>query len=255
MSPTSQETESPLIRTAASAAGVDSSGGNAQSFAETYWEQIGSTCRWGRYLSALEEREILAAAAEFEPGLVLEVGCDGGRWCTLLAERGWNIVGTDVNPTALAVARRWVPRGLFVEAGSDELPAAAGSVRLLLAIQVPAVAHTDWFVREAGRVLEPGGALVFSINNRSSWRALKHNAPGEYPESYTSFRRRLSKRGLFVDRARGAAWFPFHRTSDSALVGRAVGIEETLRLSALPQLSPLVVGTAHRPPVRRPALS
>lgn len=41
MRPTSQETESPLIRTAASAAGVDSSGGNAQSFAETYWEQIG----------------------------------------------------------------------------------------------------------------------------------------------------------------------------------------------------------------------
>lgn len=219
---------------------------NYESFSETYWERIGSTCRWGRYMSAREEEEILTAAAEFQPGLALEAGCDGGRWCAMLADRGWSVAGTDVNSSALSVARRRVSRGSFLEVRGGGLPAAAGSVRLLLAIQVPAVAHADWFADEASRVLEPAGALVFSINNRSSWRALKPNAPGEYVESYASFRQRLRERGLVVERARGAAWFPFRRTSDSPLVATAARVEATLGLSALRRVSPLVIGTALR---------
>ena len=217
-----------------------------QAFTETYWERIEATRRWGRYLSSREEQEILAAAAEFEPGVVLEAGCDGGRWCAILAGRGWRVVGTDVNRSALEVARRRVPQGRFLEAAGEELPAADASVRLLLAIQVPPVAHSDWFVGEASRVLEPGGALVFSVNNRHSWRALKHNPAGEYPESYDSFRRRLAERGVVVRRARGAAWFPFRHTADSPLVATAARLETALGLARLARLSPLVIGTAYR---------
>ena len=49
--------------------------------------------------------EIIALAAELEPGQALDLGCGYGRVSIYLAQRGWSADGVDFIPRAIEVAR------------------------------------------------------------------------------------------------------------------------------------------------------
>lgn len=212
---------------------------------ETYWERIGAGTRWGRYLSFLEETAIRRAMQALAPGRAFEFGCDGGRWCAMLASNDWDVVGVDVDATGPDIASRRVPDGRFSRSVEGELPVDDASVRLALAIEVPA-AHHDWVLDELARILEPDGLLVYSTTNKRSWRGARRHRSGDFPESHASYRRRLAERGILVEHAVGACWFPFHRSSDSRLIPPAVWVERHAGLTALPDVSPAVIGIARK---------
>ena len=96
----------------------------------------------------------------------LEVGCGEGRVARDLAERGHRVVGVDSSPTLLRYARQASPAGRFVLADAAELPFPASSFDLVVAynslMDVEDMAAT---VREAARVLDPGGRFCLSVTH------------------------------------------------------------------------------------------
>src|SRR5262245_19691862 len=108
----------------------------------TFWETAADT-RWGNYLTQIEREMLLAANDSFpRPGIGLEIGCEGGRWCRMLTDFGWQMTATDIDPQALALCQQRNPTVRCVLAHIDDcgLPAATASVDLLLCLEVPPLA-------------------------------------------------------------------------------------------------------------------
>lgn len=225
----------------------------------TYWEGV-STTRWGRYLTAIQKEVIFSADKTVgKPGIALEIGADGGRWSGTLMNQGWKVICTDVSPDALGLCQQRLPRAkcILVKPTDRSLPCATNAVKCILCIEVDPVISSEWFIEEASRVLAVGGVLVATINNKSSLRAVFHQAfrPGDaiarkqrgfYQVSYRDCRTRLLRCGFQVIREVGCCWPPFTRDSNSFLVPFFVRLETYLGLPRLPSLSPWVVFAAQK---------
>ncbi len=224
---------------------------------QTYWERI-SECRWGQYVSEIEQRTILTAHNILgKPTQALEVGCEGGRWSHLLSTLGWQLTCTDVNDRALEICKQRIPTAncILVDPDIKTLPCDSNAVDLLLCIEVTVVAEADWFLREAARVLRPGGLLVSMITNRTSARGFAYRAmtafdsqrkefsaeSGIYSKSYRSMEKRLNYAGFEIVYREGMCWLPFSRESNSPLVPVLTSMERTLGLRKLHTLSPWVM--------------
>ncbi len=228
----------------------------------THWEKVAKT-RWGKYITAVERHAILNAHSLFEkPTSALEVGCEGGRWTELLDSLGWEVTSTDVNERVLDTCQARVPRARCILVSSEEkmLPCESASIDILLCIEVPLVSQSDWFTREASRVLRPGGALVTVVSNGLSLRGCAYrvltafdskrkqfrNESGIYSTTYRSWRKRLNKTGFEVVREEGMCWLPFSRESNSPLIPALTRLEQSLGLRRLTALSPTVTLIARK---------
>lgn len=223
---------------------------------QTFWEARAET-RWGRYITAIVRQAILAAHAKFSrPGKCLDVGCEGGRWCKLLDDIGWQVTGIDVNPVALGLCqeRHRSVRCILVDKADRQFPVETASIDLLLCLEAP-VADCPWFPGEAARVLRPDGQLVGTCLNLTSWRAFPRNLKSAvtrsrrfYVKSYLSLTKSLRSCGLHIDSARGCCWAPFGRESNSRWIPAATKVERWLRLDKLTAISPWVIYNATRLP-------
>jgi SAM-dependent methyltransferase len=97
---------------------------------------------------------------------VADVGCGTGRAAAFMSERGLNVVGVDVSPTMLAIARNAHP-GMRFEVGQlDGLPfesgVLAGAVCWYSIIYTPPDRLAEAFA-ELARVLMPGGHLLLAF--------------------------------------------------------------------------------------------
>ncbi|MDG4824094.1 class I SAM-dependent methyltransferase [Asanoa sp. WMMD1127] len=110
------------------------------------------------------DRALLDALLELCPGIVADVGCGPGHVTGYLAARHRAVVGVDLSPAMVEIARGAYP-GLSFEVGSMlDLPVAddawSGIVAFYSIIHLPPVARARAF-QEFARVLAPGGwALV-----------------------------------------------------------------------------------------------
>jgi SAM-dependent methyltransferase len=97
-------------------------------------------------------------------GTVLDVGCGGGRFLSLCQAKGWRAIGVEPSRDATVHARR---RGLEVHSQAWPVPEIADeSVEVVSFINV--LDHLpDPFeaLREAFRVLKPGGLLYIRVPN------------------------------------------------------------------------------------------
>jgi ubiquinone/menaquinone biosynthesis C-methylase UbiE len=91
-------------------------------------------------------------------GTCLEIGCGTGAWASQARDLGWTPVGIDVSSAMLRHAAGRLP---VARADATRLPVPDGTLRAVVSIMV----HTDMpqypaVLREAARVLRPGGVIV-----------------------------------------------------------------------------------------------
>ncbi len=132
------------------------------------------------------------------PGSVLvDVACGGGLLAPHVARLGHRHVGVDLSPTAVPLAREHGVQA--VRGDALALPLADGCADVVVAGEVlEHVTDLPLAVREACRVLRPGGTLVVDTIAATAWGrfsavTVAERLPGGPP-------RRLHDPALFVDR-------------------------------------------------------
>jgi len=125
---------------------------NFDRIAATYEKSRGGLVRGGAYARAV--------AAHLAPGTVLEIGVGTASIALPLVEAGHPVVGVDLSRKMLELAfERLGPRVAIGDVMA--LPIATGSVMNVVAVWVfQLVGSVDDTLREARRVLRPGGRLV-----------------------------------------------------------------------------------------------
>src|SRR5579863_8680993 len=112
-----------------------------------------------------------ALVASYRPATVLDAGCGTGRVAIELARRGIDVVGADVDPAMLDVARAKAPGLTWVEADltdpaldlgrTFDLVVMAGNVLIFVSSGTEGQA-----IANAARHLSPGGRLVAGYSLR-----------------------------------------------------------------------------------------
>ncbi|MHB8510925.1 MAG: class I SAM-dependent methyltransferase [Actinomycetota bacterium] len=121
------------------------------------------------WLSGEQEVERVLGDAKTTQGVcAAEVGCGIGRLTRALVPRFETVHAFDVSPKMIELARKNVPSANFsVTSGDGSIPLPSSSVDFVLSMQVfhhiPMRQVTLTYLREAGRVLKPGGALGFQL--------------------------------------------------------------------------------------------
>ena len=112
--------------------------------------------------------ETCARLAGFKPGMrVADLGCGSGVFSDLLREQGYDVVGLDISPKLIALAREKYPKVEFFEGDVEQLPFPDGSLDgILLSGLVHHLPDPVRCASEVFRVLKPGGSFVAFDPNR-----------------------------------------------------------------------------------------
>lgn len=119
----------------------------------------------------LRERERRAVDEYFEPGgRLLDLGCGAGRTSAALDAEGFDVVGLDTSRPMLSLAAESDPGVTYLVGDASELPIPAGSFPQVLFSyngidELRPESNRIAALREAYRVLEPGGRFAFSSHN------------------------------------------------------------------------------------------
>ena len=104
---------------------------------------------------------------ELEHASVIDVGCGDGWLTRFLAGKGAHVTGIEVSPRHLARARAVAPVAdeHYMQGLAEELPARSRSADIVIFYN--SLHHVDeaglpWALKEASRVLKPGGVLYIS---------------------------------------------------------------------------------------------
>ncbi len=119
----------------------------------------------------------------------LEMGCGEGRVARDLAQRGHAVTAVDASPTLLRYAREADPAGRYLVADAAALPFPAGAFDLVVAYNaLMDIADMPGAVREAARILEPGGrfciCVTHPLNDAGGFAGGEQDAPFMIRGSY-----------------------------------------------------------------------
>lgn len=117
-------------------------------------------------------------------GLVVDLGCGSGRWAEALGNAGYEVLGVDLSPSMIRMARKRAPRARFQTGSllSAKLPAcdAVTAIGEIVNYQFDpkhSRASLTRFFRRVHAALRPGGMFVFDI-------AAPDRVPPEVPNRY-----------------------------------------------------------------------
>lgn len=178
--------------------------------------------RLGMLTEQIEQAVVLRLASPLEGRRVLDVGCGDGTLAVAMAQRGAAVTGVDADPAMLVAAGQRAEaagaRLTLHEGRAEQLPFADASFDVVVAVTVLCLVRAPGdVVREAARVLRPGGRLVLGELGRwSLWTArrrirawfgskLWQKAHFRGP---AALRRLAAGAGLTVECIEGAVFYP-----------------------------------------------
>ena len=143
-----------------SAPGIDADSFNA--FELAGWEH--QAPNYDGFFGGITSRLVdpLLDAARVGPGArVLDIATGPGYAAARAAQRGASVVGVDVAPAMIRLARELHPALDFRESAADSLPFDDGSFQAAVGnFVVPHLGRPEQSVKEFVRILEPGGRLA-----------------------------------------------------------------------------------------------
>jgi SAM-dependent methyltransferase len=108
--------------------------------------------------------------AGIDSGLVVDLGCGGGLWARRLTDAGYRVLGIDLSPDMIALARKRVPEssfraGSFLDVDFPDCVAitALGECFNYTFDKRNTRSSLSRLFRRASRALRPGGLLVFDV--------------------------------------------------------------------------------------------
>ncbi len=140
-------------------------------FATPEMEAVAGYTQWAssydgdNVMIAAEEQVVTPRLAElFTPGATaLDAGCGTGRHAATLAKIGYDVIGTDLTPAMLDIARAKVPTADFRQGAFENLPVDDDAVDLVTsALAVCHAVDLNVVFAEFARVLRPGGRILVS---------------------------------------------------------------------------------------------
>ncbi len=158
---------------------------------------------WGRGMRAVTQA--LLADVTLPSGPLLEVGCGGGRMLADLAQQHGDrlVCGVDLNPLALAHARRRLPSGALVCATLEHLPLPRATFAAVIALDVldQAGVALDAGLAELWRLLRPGGLLLARVSAHP-WLYGAHDRAFHTGQRFTrgGFEAALARAGFELER-------------------------------------------------------
>lgn len=123
----------------------------------------------------------------------LDIGCGVGYACQLLQDKGYEPHGIDISESALIQAKENLPKGTFKlakESGDIDYEDNYFDVIICLGV-LEHITNPEDVVKEAYRVLKPGGIAIFSVPNSLSPYFYFGNTTGqilEIPQSLTRWK-------------------------------------------------------------------
>jgi ubiquinone/menaquinone biosynthesis C-methylase UbiE len=142
--------------------------------AEDYAAYLPDT-RWEASLDLAMVDAFATAVTAGNDAQVLDAGCGTGRMSQYLTERGCSVVGVDLSPGMVAMARRNHPDLVFTVGSLTELPYPdgqfAGVMLWYSIIHTPPAGQARIFA-EAARVLHPAGHLLVGFQSGEGTRDL-----------------------------------------------------------------------------------
>ncbi|OAT83526.1 class I SAM-dependent methyltransferase, partial [Desulfotomaculum copahuensis] len=143
----------------------------------------------GRLIDAIEKEAVFSYLRPQAGITVLDIGCGTGNYSLALARLGMRVTGVDISPGMLARARaKAAVAGLavaFLPADAQKLPFPDNSFAAAISVTtlefVPDLAAV---LKEAHRVLQPGGRLVAALLGRdSAWGRYYREKASRSPDS------------------------------------------------------------------------
>ena len=208
-----------LVTPAASAALSRPSPEAIGSEAYTHWRAT----TLGAVTEAIEPRLLHQLIGVVEGKRVLDLGCGDGLLTAALAERGARTVGIDIDRSMLRAAVARTDPGQreparFVEGRLEQLPFRDAMFDVVVAVTVLCLLSDQAIaVREAARVLRPGGRLIIGDLGRwNAWAARRHIKGwfgsrlwrSAHFSTAADLSRLVEGAGLTVDAARGSVYYP-----------------------------------------------
>jgi SAM-dependent methyltransferase len=121
-------------------------------------------------------------------GRLLEIGCGTGEFLRLAAENGYQVDGIDIDPRALDIARTRSGIQNARVLSVDELITAESTETYDVICMFDVLEHLAdpvKVVRGLGRLLRPGGVLVFSVPGAQRWPSLFYEVMDDPPNHLT----------------------------------------------------------------------
>jgi len=114
---------------------------------------------------------------------VLDIGCGNGRLAAYLADKKINYIGIDNSEELIAIAKTTFPNFIFKVADATTLPFSDNEFNAVFIIatlhHIPSKEQRNNVIKEAYRVLKPGGHLImteWNLWNKQWWPLLLKHA-------------------------------------------------------------------------------